>query len=62
MRITRCAQNKTDKNISQVPVVQQTKEVENDIEIGGLWHSTYASMMKDQSVQEKNKYRNVRHT
>jgi hypothetical protein len=33
MRITRCAQNKTDKNISQVPVVQQTKEVGNDIEI-----------------------------
>ncbi len=34
MRITRCAENKTDKNVSQVPA-QKTKEVENDIEIYG---------------------------
>jgi hypothetical protein len=35
MRITRSAQNKTDKNVSQVSVVQQTKEVEKDVKIGG---------------------------
>jgi hypothetical protein len=52
MKITRCTQNKTDKNISQLQV-QQTKEVEKDVKIGVLWHSTgtYARMMKDQTVQ-----------